>query len=131
MGLGFGESSEMPNYLRQERAWMFWMTFAQVRVSSCHRLLLICILQDKCWSIYVGRDAGVRPPQTSLPIPEDPSLDAEDWVWRERDEISRKSYLSLTFGATVRLFLLATNVMDAVYVFHGSFSISLNDLVCS
>jgi hypothetical protein len=98
---------------RRDRIWTFWSTFAQ----------------DKCWSVYVGRDFSVPYPRT-LPYPEAVEVhDQAPWVWKrpyppgaslellEKDmqRVPLPNKTGHAFVETTKLCVLATRIMDVVY----------------
>ncbi|KAF9505720.1 hypothetical protein BS47DRAFT_1353701 [Hydnum rufescens UP504] len=76
-----------------ERNWVFWGIFCQ----------------DKCWSLYVGRDEGLRYRYLDIPEPEvDP---VPEWDYT--------STMSTSFLWQVKLMKIASSIMDVVYGMTG------------
>lgn len=75
--------------------------------------------KDKCWSLYVGRDQGIRAPHYDVvdPVP-DESMDATPWVWtydHDQGPYEQPSNLSRSFVQQVALMKIACDIMDVVY----------------
>ena len=81
-------------------------------------------IQDKCWSLYVGRDQGLRYTHFDIPepgvdpvphwdrsIPDVSALDGET----NPVTVSRASTLSVSFLWQVKLMKIASSIMDVVY----------------
>jgi len=80
---------------------------------------LNCILQDVCWSLYVGRDFCVPAPDLDFPMPVvDTALDQMPWVHGPPDPQapSQPNYLTKTFEATCELLAISRRIMDVMYV---------------
>lgn len=108
-----------------ERNYVFWSLLSQV----CTLSPLACTTtdgyrhhQDKCWSLYVGRDQGIRAPYYDVGDPQtDSNMDAVPWTWTfpsssgQRVAHSQDSNLSRSFVSQVELMKIAGMIMDEVY----------------
>lgn len=101
---------------------MFWSLVSQVCPVSgtTHEYShLICHIQDKCWSLYVGRDQGIRAPHYDVPHPQpDARMDSTPWIWtfdQDKSPYEQPSNLSRAFVSQVGLMTIACDIMDVVY----------------
>ena len=119
----------MSNHEVVERNWVFWSLFCQVGVAVENMITNLpdevhAYIQDKCWSLYVGRDQGLRYSQLDIPEPEvdlvphwDRSTPGAHVLDKEANPMSvaRASTQSVSFLWQVRLMKISSSIMDVVY----------------
>jgi hypothetical protein len=115
-----------------ERNWVFWSIFCQVglTVHTGHDLShkVNGLLQDKCWSLYVGRHEGLRYLYLDIPEPEVDPVPEWDYSMPERNApdgrtnptlVFKASNMSTSFLWQVKLMKIASSIMDVVYGMTG------------
>ncbi|EMD40262.1 hypothetical protein CERSUDRAFT_110868 [Gelatoporia subvermispora B] len=104
LGLGFDSSpwvnaGHITHADMIDRNWAYWVTFSQ----------------DICWSLYVGRDCCVSPPNEKRPIPVpfvDSEIDRRPWTYGPAKVPAQPSYVATTFAASCELLRIARRIMD-------------------
>lgn len=105
---------------------VYFPRYALTPISIYGRNSVEDLVQDKCWSLYVGRDQGIRAPHYDVSEPQiDTKMDSAPWTWTfptksaaggvQRVPYSQDSNLSRAFVLQVDLMKIAAAIMDEVY----------------
>lgn len=83
-----------------------------------------CLTKDKCWSLYVGRDQGIRAPHYDvIDAGISDEMDATPWIWTygpDQPPLEQPSYLSQSFVQQVSLMKIGAAILDVVYSMKSS-----------